>query len=85
MASQAEAERDRRAKVIHALGEKEAAANLGEAAVVLEAHPAAMQLRVLSTLLELGAERNSTIAFPIPMELLRLVDQYQPRPQQAQG
>jgi hypothetical protein len=53
--------------------------------VVLEAHPAAMQLRVLSTLLELGAERNSTIAFPIPMELLRLVDQYQPRPQQAQG
>jgi regulator of protease activity HflC (stomatin/prohibitin superfamily) len=84
MASQAEAERDRRAKVIHALGEAEAAANLGEAAVVLEAHPAAMQLRVLSTLLELGAERNSTIAFPIPMELLRLVDQYQPRPQPSQ-
>jgi regulator of protease activity HflC (stomatin/prohibitin superfamily) len=74
MARQAEAERDRRAKVIHALGEKEAAANLGEAAVVLEAHPAAMQLRTLGTLLELGAEKNSTIAFPIPMELLRLVD-----------
>jgi regulator of protease activity HflC (stomatin/prohibitin superfamily) len=74
MARQAEAERDRRAKVIHALGEKEAAANLGEAALVLEAHPAAMQLRVLSTLLELGAEQNSTIAFPIPMELLRLLD-----------
>ena len=72
MARQAEAERDRRAKVIHALGEKEAAANLGEAAVVLEAHPAAMQLRTLGTLLELGTERNSTIAFPIPMELLRL-------------
>jgi regulator of protease activity HflC (stomatin/prohibitin superfamily) len=85
MASQAEAERDRRAKVIHALGEKEAAANLGEAAVVLEAHPAAMQLRVLSTLLELGAERNSTIAFPIPMELLRLVDQYRPRSEPSQG
>ena len=79
MASQAEAERDRRAKVIHALGEKEAAANLGEAAVVLEAHPAAMQLRVLGTLIELGAEQNSTIAFPIPMELLRLVDLYHPR------
>jgi regulator of protease activity HflC (stomatin/prohibitin superfamily) len=74
MARQAEAERDRRAKVIHAIGEKEAAANLGEAALVLEAHPAAMQLRVLGTLLELGAERNSTIAFPIPMELLRLLD-----------
>jgi len=74
MARQAEAERDRRAKVIHALGEKEAAANLGEAAVVLEEHPAAMQLRTLGTLLELGAEQNSTIAFPVPMELLRLVD-----------
>ena len=74
MARQAEAERDRRAKVIHAIGEKEAASNLGEAALVLEAHPAAMQLRVLGTLLELGAERNSTIAFPIPMELLRLLD-----------
>jgi regulator of protease activity HflC (stomatin/prohibitin superfamily) len=74
MARQAEAERDRRAKVIHALGEKEAAANLGEAAIVLEEHPAAMQLRTLGTLLELGSEKNSTIAFPIPMELLRLVD-----------
>ncbi len=74
MARQAEAERDRRAKVIHAMGEQEAAANLGEAALVLEAHPAAMQLRVLSTLLELGAEKNSTIAFPIPMELLRLLE-----------
>jgi regulator of protease activity HflC (stomatin/prohibitin superfamily) len=74
MARQAEAERDRRAKVIHALGEKEAAANLGEAAVVFEEHPAAMQLRTLGTLLELGSEKNSTIAFPVPMELLRLVD-----------
>ena len=74
MAAQAEAERVRRAKVIHALGEKEAATNLGQAAVVLEEHPAALQLRLLGTLLELGAERNSTIAFPIPMELLRLFD-----------
>jgi regulator of protease activity HflC (stomatin/prohibitin superfamily) len=85
MARQAEAERDRRAKVIHALGEKEAAANLGEAALVLEAHPAAMQLRVLGTLLELGAEKNSTIAFPIPMELLRLADLYQPRREAPSG
>ena len=74
MASQAEAERDRRAKVIHALGEREAAGALGEAAVVLEAHPAAMQLRVLSTMAEVSAERNSTLIFPLPIELMRLVD-----------
>ena len=74
MARQAEAERDRRAKVIHAVGEKEAVANLGEAAIILEEHPAALQLRTLGTLLELGAERNSTIAFPVPMELLRLLE-----------
>jgi regulator of protease activity HflC (stomatin/prohibitin superfamily) len=74
MAAQAEAERDRRAKVIHALGEKESAAALGEAAVVLEAHPAAMQLRVLSTMAEVSAERNSTLIFPLPIDLLRLVD-----------
>jgi len=74
MARQAEAERDRRAKVIHAMGEKEAAANLGEAAVVLEEHPAAMQLRTLASMLELGSEKNSTIVFPVPMELLRLMD-----------
>ena len=78
MARQAEAERERRAKVIHAMGEKEAAANLGEAAVVLEAHPAAMHLRVLGTLIELGAEKNSTIAFPLPMELLRVLDAWRP-------
>ncbi len=74
MASQAEAERNRRAKVIHAIGEKEAANNLGDAAAILEQHPAALQLRILSTLLEIGAERNSVIAFPLPMELLRLLD-----------
>jgi regulator of protease activity HflC (stomatin/prohibitin superfamily) len=74
MAAQAEAERERRAKIIHALGEKESAATLGEAAVVLEAHPAAMQLRVLSTMAEVSAERNSTLIFPLPVELMRLVD-----------
>jgi regulator of protease activity HflC (stomatin/prohibitin superfamily) len=78
MARQAESERDRRAKVIHALGEKEAAANLGDAALVLEAHPAALQLRLLGTLLELGSEKNSTIAFPIPMEFLRTLDTLRP-------
>jgi regulator of protease activity HflC (stomatin/prohibitin superfamily) len=74
MARQAEAERERRAKVIHSLGELEAAESLGQAAEVLDAHPAAMQLRVLSTMTEVAAEKNSTLVFPIPMELLRLAD-----------
>ncbi|MGX6603978.1 SPFH domain-containing protein [Micromonosporaceae bacterium Da 78-11] len=77
MARQAEAERDRRAKVIHAAGEFEAAGNLGRAAEVLEQHPAAMQLRVLSTMAELTSERSSTLIFPLPVELLRLVDTLQ--------
>ena len=74
MARQAEAERERRAKVIHAEGEFEAAKRLGEAAAVLEVHPAAMQLRVLSTMSEVSAERNSTLIFPLPVELLRWAD-----------
>ena len=74
MARQAEAERDRRAKVIHAIGEFEAAENLGQAAEILEAHPAAMQLRVLSTMTEVAADRNSTLVFPVPIELLRFFD-----------
>ncbi|MBA9005206.1 hypothetical protein [Thermomonospora cellulosilytica] len=78
MARQAEAERDRRAKVIHAKGEFEAAATLGEAAEILEAHPAAMHLRVLSTMTEISTERNSTLIFPLPMELLRVLDSLRP-------
>jgi regulator of protease activity HflC (stomatin/prohibitin superfamily) len=74
MARQAEAERDRRAKVIHALGEREAAENLGAAAEILERQPAAMQLRMLSTMTEVAAEKNSTLVFPIPLELLRFFD-----------
>jgi regulator of protease activity HflC (stomatin/prohibitin superfamily) len=74
MGRQAEAERERRSKVIHARGEFEAAEALGQAAGVLEAHPAAMQLRVLSTMVEVAAEKNSTLIFPVPVELLRLVD-----------
>jgi regulator of protease activity HflC (stomatin/prohibitin superfamily) len=74
MARQAEAERERRAKRIHAHGELEAAETLGKAAEVLELHPAAMQLRVLSTMSELTADKNSTLVFPLPMEVLRLVD-----------
>lgn len=74
MARQAEAERERRAKVIHAQGEFEAATQLANAAVYFEDHPAAMQLRVLSTMSEVSAERNSTLIFPLPMEFLRLAE-----------
>ncbi|WP_066939628.1 slipin family protein [Streptomyces sp. NBRC 110611] len=74
MARQAEAERDRRAKVIHAKGEFEAAETLANAAEWLEAHPAAMHLRILSTMAEVSSDRSSTLIFPLPMEVLRLVD-----------
>ena len=74
MARQAEAERERRAKVIHALGEKEAAETLADAAGLLEAHPAGLQLRILQTMTEVAAEQNSTLIFPLPMELLRVLD-----------
>ena len=71
MARQAEAERERRAKVIHAEGELQAAATLSEAAGVLSASPAAIQLRYLQTLSEIGAEQNSTIVFPLPIDLIK--------------
>lgn len=74
MARQAEAERERRAKVIHARGEQEAAQTLAEAAELLEEHPAALQLRILQTMTEVSAEQNSTLIFPLPMELLRSLD-----------
>jgi regulator of protease activity HflC (stomatin/prohibitin superfamily) len=74
MARQAEAERDRRARVIHALGELEAAENLGQAASVLEAHPAALQLRLLSTMADVASDRSTTVFFPVPVELLRFAD-----------
>jgi regulator of protease activity HflC (stomatin/prohibitin superfamily) len=74
MARQAESERERRAKVIHAKGEREAAAELGQAAAILETHPAALQLRVLSTMTEVAAEKNSTLIFPLPVEVLRWVE-----------
>ena len=71
MARQAESERERRAKIIHAEGEAQAAAKLAEAATVLSRAPAAIQLRYLQTLSEIGSEQNSTIVFPIPIDLLR--------------
>jgi regulator of protease activity HflC (stomatin/prohibitin superfamily) len=79
MARQAEAEREKRAKIIHASGEYEAAQQLGEAAATLAAEPVAVQLRYLSTLSEIAVEKNSTIIFPVPVEFLsafaRMIDQ----------
>lgn len=74
MGRQAEAERERRSKVIHAQGEREAAKALGEAAALLDQQPGAMQLRVLSTMVDVAAERNSTLVFPVPIELLRMAE-----------
>jgi regulator of protease activity HflC (stomatin/prohibitin superfamily) len=71
MARQAEAERERRAKVINAEGEFQASERLKDAATVIEAHPIALQLRYLQTLLELGSSQSTTIAFPVPIEMLQ--------------
>ena len=71
MARQAEAEREKRGKIIHAQGEYDAAAQLTEAARMISAEPAALQLRYLSTLIEIAAEKNSTIIFPLPIEFLK--------------
>src|SRR5437588_4717908 len=71
MARQAEAERERRAKIINAEGEYQAAERLKDAAVVIEEHPIALQLRYLQTLLEIGGSNSSTIMFPIPIDLVR--------------
>jgi len=70
IARQAEAERERRAKVIHAEGEAQAAAKLAEAANVISVNPAAIQLRFLQTLTEVATEKNSTTIFPVPIDLL---------------
>jgi len=71
IARQAEAERERRAKIIHAEGEAQAAAKLAEAARVISADPAALQLRFLGTLAEIATENNSTIIFPVPIDVLK--------------
>jgi regulator of protease activity HflC (stomatin/prohibitin superfamily) len=73
IARQAEAERERRAKVIAAEGEFQAAAKLGEAADIIDAHPSALQLRYLQTLSEIATENNSTTLFPIPIDLLKAI------------
>ena len=71
MARQAEAERERRAKVINAEGEYQASERLKDAALVIEEHPIALQLRYLQTLLELGSSQSTTIVFPAPLDLLK--------------
>jgi len=70
MAAQAEAERDRRAKVVHAQGEYQAAEKLAQAAEIMSKQPAALQLRYLQTLSSIATERSNTILFPLPMDLL---------------
>ena len=71
MARQAEAERERRAKIINAEGEFQAAERLKDAALVIEQHPVALQLRYLQTLIEIGSGNSSTIIFPAPIDLIR--------------
>ena len=72
MAKQAEAERERRAKVIHAEGEFQASQKLADAAEIIAKHPMALHLRFLQSLVEVSAEQNSTIIFPVPLDLLAL-------------
>ena len=72
IAKQAEAERERRAKIIHAEGELQASDKLAKAAAVLAQQPMSLQLRFLQTLTEIGAEKNSTIVFPIPIDLIKM-------------
>lgn len=71
MAKQAESERERRAKIIHAEGEHQAASKLRDAAEMMKNHPMAMQMRFLQTLVEVGAENNTTIVFPLPLDLIK--------------
>ncbi|QDT91569.1 slipin family protein [Gimesia algae] len=70
MAKQAESERERRAKIIHAEGEFQASARLRDAADVIQEHPMAMQMRFLQTLVEIGVENNTTVVFPMPIDLV---------------
>ena len=83
LARQAEAERERRAKIIHAEGEYTASEKLAMAAEIIQRQPAAIQLRYLQTLVEIGAEKNTTVVFPLPIDILRslgaALDQVAPR------
>jgi regulator of protease activity HflC (stomatin/prohibitin superfamily) len=78
MSRQAEAERERRSRVITAEGELQASEKLAQAAEVMAAHPAALQLRLLQTVVEVAAEKNSTLVLPFPVELLRFLERFTP-------
>lgn len=81
IAKQAEAERERRAKIIHATGESQAAEQLARAAEVLTQQPSSITLRYLQTLTELGVEKNTTIVFPVPIDLFKILEKMkEPRP-----
>jgi regulator of protease activity HflC (stomatin/prohibitin superfamily) len=84
MSRQAEAERERRARIISADGEYQAARKLAQAASVMAADPAALQLRLLQTVVEVAGEKNSTLVMPVPVELLRFFDRASPAAGQAQ-
>ena len=79
IAIQAQAERERRAKIIHAEGELQASAKLSEAAGVISQNPMALQLRYLQTLTEIGTEKNTTIVFPLPIDLLTAFQKFMDR------
>ena len=83
MSRQAEAERERRARIISADGEYQASKKLAQAAAVMSADPAALQLRLLQTVVEVAAEKNSTLVMPFPVELLRFFDRTAPATGQA--
>jgi regulator of protease activity HflC (stomatin/prohibitin superfamily) len=83
MSRQAEAERERRARIITADGEYQASKRLAAAANVMARDPAALQLRLLQTVVEVAAERNSTLVMPVPVELLRFFDKFTPQESQA--
>ena len=78
MAAQAEAERERRAKIIHAEGELQASEKLSQAGAVIGREPTALQLRYLSTLSEIASEKNSTIIFPLPIEMFKAFTRFNP-------
>jgi regulator of protease activity HflC (stomatin/prohibitin superfamily) len=85
MSRQAEAERERRARIISADGEYQASKRLAAAANVMARDPAALQLRLLQTVVEVAAEKNSTLVMPVPVELLRFFDRIAPAPDESQG
>jgi regulator of protease activity HflC (stomatin/prohibitin superfamily) len=80
MGRQAEAEREKRAKIIHAEGELIASDKLAQAAAIIDREPSAITLRYLQTLTEIGVEKNTTVVFPLPLDLLRLASARTPEP-----